>query len=312
LTSTAPTRAFGLCLDSTFELPGTWPEAPAGRLPAVRLELAGRDKLKAVLEATDISSEWHTSFPDGNVVQVDRTADNSFRFRYGRVAEYLLSPARDLVQCVPADVREPRWQRFLLDTVLWWTSLAHGYHVLHASAVEGPRGVVLFASQTGGGKTTLALEFLRRGWRLFSDDVVAIRVSDDGPVLHPGPPLMNAPSSEPNLQQLGTAITDIDGETWLSVDQAGTGPRPLAALFLYSRGTARTLGADKAQASPLNLVQHVWDIHIDPDRLRARFELLAEIVETIPVYHLSAHSETPPARIAELVDEVLTEGPSPG
>jgi hypothetical protein len=303
-----PTRGFGLRLEPAFPLPGRWPEPPAGDMPSVRLEIAPRAALESTLDAADTSMEWHTVFPDGSEVRVDRAADDALRFRYGAIAEYVVSPARDVVRCVPAQPDDPRWQRFLLDTVLWWTSLTHGYHVLHASAVEGPGGVALFASRTGGGKTTLALEFLRRGWRLFSDDVVALHQSRGELVLHPGPPLMNAPSSETELAALGAAISELDDETWLSVHRAGSGPRPLAAVFLYSRGPDRALGVEPAPANVLDLVPHVWDNRIDPERLRDRFDVLSHIVEHVPVYHLSAHSTTPPARIADLVADRLPEG----
>jgi hypothetical protein len=143
---------------------------------------------------------------------------------------------------------------------------------------------------------------------MFSDDVVAIEPTDGRPVLHPGPPLMNAPAVQPGLEAIGAPIAPIDDETWLAVRSPGSGPQRLAAVFLYSRGDERELAIEPTEPSVLDLVPHVWDIRSDAERMRERFDLLADIIDHAPVYHLSAHSTTPPARIADLVVELLPEG----
>src|SRR6478752_10213357 len=95
------------------------------------------------------------------------------------------------IACLPRDAGDPSWRRFLLDTVLWWTALANGLHVLHAGAVEpGGGGVVGILSASGGGKSTLTGELLARGARLFSDDVLVLGPAPEL-TAHPGPPLMN-------------------------------------------------------------------------------------------------------------------------
>jgi hypothetical protein len=298
------TRAFGLSLRSGFDLPGTWPQGGGDGLPEVRLELSPLGDMRELLGDGERSRVWETTFPDGNDVIVERAANGAYRFVYGAVAEYVLSSEGDRILCATERLDDLRWQRFLLDTILWWTSLVHGYHVLHASAIEGPDGVVVFASQTGGGKTTLALEMLGRGWNLFSDDIVVMEPTGGRPVLHPGPPLMNAPSARPEIHTLGSSVAPLDDEIWLSVNRVAGGPRDLAAVFLYSRGPERQLAIDDAIPTVLDLVPHIWDIHVG-DRLRDRFNLLANIIDCVPVYHLSAHSVTPPAEIADLVTALI-------
>ncbi|MCP4661271.1 MAG: hypothetical protein GY856_38190 [bacterium] len=50
--------------------------------------------------------------------------------------------------------------------------------LLHAGALEHRGRGVLLAGGSGAGKSTLALELVRRGFKLLSDDVAAIRMSD--------------------------------------------------------------------------------------------------------------------------------------
>lgn len=47
---------------------------------------------------------------------------------------------------------------------------AEAHAVLHAAALEGPRGAYLLAGPSGSGKSSLTLELLARGHRLLSDD----------------------------------------------------------------------------------------------------------------------------------------------
>ena len=52
---------------------------------------------------------------------------------------------------------------------------AKGLSAIHASAVERDGVAVLLAGNSGVGKTTLALEMLRSGWKVVADDLVPIR-----------------------------------------------------------------------------------------------------------------------------------------
>lgn len=57
---------------------------------------------------------------------------------------------------------------------------------LHASAVAIDGIGVAFVGASGAGKSSLALALVKRGHRLLCDDVAAIDLSGDGPVLWPG------------------------------------------------------------------------------------------------------------------------------
>ena len=81
----------------------------------------------------------------------------------GTARIFHLSTDGRVLRCAPTDRDDPIWQRVLLDTVLWTVSLLRGYEQLHASAVRTADGVIAFTAGSGGGKTSLAAEFLRRG-----------------------------------------------------------------------------------------------------------------------------------------------------
>jgi hypothetical protein len=55
-----------------------------------------------------------------------------------------------------------------------------GLFPIHGSAVESRRGAMVFVGAQGIGKSTLAAEFHRQGYRLLSDDVCAVEPKETG------------------------------------------------------------------------------------------------------------------------------------
>jgi hypothetical protein len=92
-------------------------------------------------------------------------ASGDLLFHFGPQALFHLEADRRRLNCAFARPDDRLSQRVLLDTVLWTTSLQVGFELLHASAVATDRGVLAFVADQGGGKTTLAAEFLRRSRR---------------------------------------------------------------------------------------------------------------------------------------------------
>jgi hypothetical protein len=72
---------------------------------------------------------------------------------------------------VDAERLQEGYRRTVLPLVLQ----AFGVEVLHASAVEAPRGVVAFCAHSETGKSTVAYGLDRRGYPLWADDAVAFQ-----------------------------------------------------------------------------------------------------------------------------------------
>ncbi len=67
---------------------------------------------------------------------------------------------------------------FLLGSVIGALLYQRGLFPLHGSAVETRWGAMIFVGAQGIGKSTLAAQFYRRGYRLLSDDVCAVTTID--------------------------------------------------------------------------------------------------------------------------------------
>lgn len=304
------TRAFGVPIDTAFPLPGL-PDTRAGDGPAVRLTLCTPDELAEWWGDPEAPvALWTTRFPEGEVVTVLERNDTAQLISYGSHARFGILPSVSGVLCAPADAADPRWRRFLLDTVLWWISSLRGFFLLHASALSRHGGVVAFASSTGGGKTTLALELLRRGWSITSDDVLALERRERSIYAHPAPGVLNAPAAEAALETLGVPLATIGDEVWLETGAVATEPQPLVAVILYERANGGALRIEPIPATPIDLLPHLWDARGDGDRARERFEFVSDLVAEVAVYRLEAALSTPPREIADAVERALDERPS--
>lgn len=55
---------------------------------------------------------------------------------------------------------------------------AHGYLIIHAAVVEKDGRAAIMPAPPGSGKSTLCAALIHRGWRLLSDELALIRLSD--------------------------------------------------------------------------------------------------------------------------------------
>lgn len=75
-----------------------------------------------------------------------------------------------------------------MDQVLAVLLSLRGVLVLHASAVAGPDGALVFLGSSGWGKSTIAAALYSLGYRLITDDVLPVADVDRSPVVFPGVP----------------------------------------------------------------------------------------------------------------------------
>jgi hypothetical protein len=293
--------AFGLEIDSDFELPGAHaagasqadPDLALRRVPQADLwDLIGDERILRWLNVFDGRPYAMLEGPGGDVLTC-----------YGYETLFHLSADRDALRCAPAARADAHWQRLLLDTVLWTVSLLRGFELLHASAVETPVGTLAFAAMSGGGKSSLAAEHLRRGGVLFCDDVVALKEAQDEVIAFPGPPVMNLPRGlTPDELGDSRVIAWFEDEQWVRVGAPRPSPQPLAAIVLVDRAAGQEARCSRIEATNLTLLPHAFGFPHLTERARTRFDLLARLATTTPVLHLTADPSLPPTALADMVE----------
>ena len=311
--------AFGLELRTSFQLPGMALVDVCERLPALTLELATRDELDLVWSGCEAGPEWRGRLGDGFDLTIERGASGDRLFVYGDRARYLLDPDGQRLLCAPSG-SSLDWQRTLIGKVIPAIAVIRGYEGLHAAVVDSPAGAIAIMAPSGGGKSTLAVELLRRGRPLFADDVLILEWADGAVRAHPGTPHMNL-ATEPldgiEPRELGETLDVLAGERWLAAHNASPLPRPVRMLCLLERAPGLGLDLETLPCTPLALAPYMLGLSADPARQRERFRLYADLMQTAALVRLTAGPDHRPAQLADLIEGTLTvaqptAAPQPG
>jgi hypothetical protein len=296
---------FGLIFHSELPLPSFAPVAtPEHR--SILVAIGDDAEVATGWDRTLARRIWTTDFADGCTVTIDRGLGGDHLFGYGTRASFHVAADLSRITCAPADIEDASWQRFLLDTVLHCTSILAGFEALHASAVDVDGRLVAFVGLSGGGKTTLAVELVRRGAELFCDDILALERAEDCVVAHPGPPLVNmARQGACPSAGVGTWLTRFpeEGEDWFLVDRHASSPRTPHTIFLIDRRPGLEPGVEVLRPTPLGLLAHSLSVGADTARFERRFQTFSDLASSARLYLLTGSDTTTPAELADIVIE---------
>jgi hypothetical protein len=305
-------RAFGLSVESTVPLPGIGTAPSEAPDPRISVVMSTPRELQENWSGAIGPPVWETILGDGIALQHELGWAGDHRFLYGSAAFHVSADA-GTVRCSMEHPEDASWQRQLLDTILFSVSFARGFELLHASAVESDRGVVAFIAPSGGGKTTIAAELGRRGYRIFSDDVLAIGRCGEDVMCHPGPAVMSISSSVdlfPSLRATVVARFEEEDELWVAVEGAATSPRALRAVYLLDRQAGRCSVSNLPARTVLDLLPHAISLPHGPARARSRFELFSALAAQIAMFRLTADPTASARTLADLVETSLAAGPT--
>lgn len=293
--------AFGIGLRSSFPLPGLG--AGEAGLPALALDLVSDEELERRWSGSASPSAWRGRLRDGAELSIAWGRDGDLLFGYGSGARYLLEPGGEKMLCAATRIDSLGWQRVLLSRVLPVVAIARGYEALHAAAVKTPAGVVAVVGASGAGKSTLAAELLRRGHRLFGDDVLVIGSDGERVLAHPGGPHLSLdPGCEHDLDV--EVLGEFGGKLWAVTAQAASAPAPVAAVALLERSGGE-VRVEEIPASPLALAPFMLGLPDDDARDAARFGLYADLVEGCKLLRLSGSAEAPAVDFAAALERLL-------
>jgi hypothetical protein len=289
---------FGLNLKPDFALPGARPVTD-GTGPTVALT---RVEPGALFGLTgDARFLRHLVTYEGCPFATLEGASGDLLFHFGWRALFHLQPDEGRLRCAFTTFPDPVSERVLLDTVLWTTSLQLGFELLHASAVATPDGVLAFVADQGGGKSTLAAEFLRRGATLFADDIVALEEFGGTVIGHCGPAVMNIPVSVDAESVRAQVLATFEDERWVQMSAVAQPPAPLSAIVLVRRAGGASLQCRRIPATTLTLLPFAITLPHMTARGRRRFDRFGHLAATTPVLELTADLTTPPAELADAV-----------
>ena len=203
----------------------------------------------------------------------------------------------------------------LLGTALATLLRQRGLLVLHACALAHNGEAIAFVGKSGGGKSTLAELFSQQGYDVLNDDVLAIDLSQDRPLVIPGyTQIKLRPESGLHLRPDYEALPRIDDERDMRVftnpmSSVDT-PVPLRKVYLLDNFSADTIGVDEvSQRDYLFEISHhtrSTELLFHPSYRAAHFSQCAQLVESVPASRLRrTRNLNDLPKIFELVDAEL-------
>jgi hypothetical protein len=209
---------------------------------------------------------------------------------------------------------------YLVGPVLGVVLRLRGTVPLHASAAAVGDFAVALAGPAGAGKSTTAAAFARAGYRVISDDVVALQEECSRFVIPPGYPRVNL------WMESAQAIVG-DGDTlplispgwdkhFLPLDpdsQFETRPLPLGAIYVLQRhesapGSPVVEELTGAQAFVALLANTYMNYLPDPERRRREFELLGRVVASVPIRRVRTRADL--STLANLCEAIAADARS--
>jgi hypothetical protein len=296
-------EAYGLEVETDIDLPGTQSTPPERQSQSLPVTRAPAGELPSLLDRPRYLRNLQAY--DGSPFVMLEDADGDVLFAYGRTALAHLPADRSMLRCAVSDEDDPAWQRVLMDTILWTVSLLRGFELLHAAAVNAHHGLIALVAHTGGGKTSLAAEFVRRGAVLFADDIVAMDDSRGTVLAHPGPPLMNLPRSLAPEALGARTVADFGSERWVALERGHIAPRALTAVVLINRVPGERLRCTPTTSTSLALLPHAVSLPHLEDRARRRFDIFGAMAARAPVFSLHADPAVPPSELADVIEDRL-------
>jgi len=204
--------------------------------------------------------------PDGSGQYEVWIRDSELVLRVPGIGVFSCTPGRLHYGRLPHVSAEAlQWQVFGLVMSAWseWA----GRPVLHGATVEVGGSAVAFLGRSGAGKSSVTLEFLRNGHRVFGDDHLVIDRTDGTTYAQPALPWLKVgpdAASRAGLEYSRLPLIHTGApKRCLGVGEGQwvDGPRPLGPLYLLERGWRRPEVSIEPVApaqSLVALIQHTF------------------------------------------------------
>ncbi len=112
-------------------------------------------------------NKWNTNFI--------KFAKNDLRLNLSDIASFRVSDGNKIsIHRENNKVSDNDLRTFLLGSIFGGILIQRDMLVLHANALSKNGKAILFMGHSGDGKSTLAYSLIRKGWKLLSDDLVAV------------------------------------------------------------------------------------------------------------------------------------------
>ena len=269
--------AYNLCIHSEIPLPELIlsEDNIVGRVPDVIIYL--RKLTPRELSATD----------GGNLFLGD-----SFLGEL-KVGKFLVQNGRQIVIEPVPGIEEAVIRSVILGPSLSVLLRQRRFLVLHASCVTLENTAVAFLGHSGWGKSTLAEAFHTKGYSILTDDLMAVKMDVEKPIVFPGFPQIKlwsdaATSVGHTLKNLPLQHSMTEKLVHRFTEGFCQKPLPLKRLYVLDKGTQHSIEPLDPVNAFLDLVRYSHAVNLlqTPDFTKAHFEQCQRLVKQVSVCRL--------------------------
>lgn len=139
-----------------------------------------------VIKEKDLTSLWEKSSSGNKYFVIQK---NTIMFRLPNNAIYMIQNGKEIYYSRVDNANEDQIRLYLLGTCMGALLIQRKILPLHGSAIELNGRAYAIVGESGAGKSTLASAFLKKGFRLISDDVIPVSMNEENiPVVTPAYP----------------------------------------------------------------------------------------------------------------------------
>ena len=206
---------------------------------------------------------------------------------------------------------------YIVGPILGVVLRLRGLIPLHASAVVIDDRAIAFMGPAGAGKSTTAGAFARCGYRVISDDVVALKQEGSHFTIPPGYPRVNLWADSVQALFGGDARLPLICPSWdkqfMTLDQESqfeTRSLPLGAIYALQEreaGLAAPVVENVTGAEAfLAVIRNTYMNHLPDPEMRSReFQVLTRVLAQVPVRRVRAAAD--PSMLFDLCKTVAAD-----
>ncbi len=262
-------------------------------VPLPELCLSERDNVEVIIKLGELHDKW-SNFGKEKARFLIR--ENFVLFNMDDTAIFSISEGKEIVISPIEGASLDKIRLFLLGTCFGILLMQRGVLPLHGSAISINGKAYAFVGDSGAGKSTLAAAFIKRGYKLVSDDVIAINFSDDEkPIVTPSYPQQKL--WQESLNHFDMECTKyrpiFERETKFSVPVTSNyfnEPLPLGGVFELVKKENNDISIN-----PINKLESLQTLYNHTYRqflisslglLQWHFDLSAKVISKIDMYQL--------------------------
>lgn len=263
------------------------------------------------IKKKDLSNVWSKINP---LIRTSFVVEgNRVMFEVPGLAVFLIEDGKTITFSTYDRENDDKIRLYILGSCLGILLMQRKVLPLHGSAIAIDGKAYAFIGESGAGKSTLASSFINKGYKLLSDDVVAISLMEEMPWVIPSYPQQKL--WEESLNAFGLNSTDyqplFNRTTKFSIPvQADFYNKPLPLGGIFELAGADIVSIDLQPIEKLHRFQ-VMHLHTYRRSLIERmnmmdwhFKICARCMNAVPIYRLSRPTSTFTAH--EIVTTVLS------